>query len=254
MLYGCTHCSEMMNKVQIVYSARDTNNSDIHPYFQKEAEAMKRVGFLVGVEPLLEANTLIYKGFAIYSQDNYPQDSRYIQGWKEYHSTMRLSIYYPLIEDISIPTFFVSELNEELLVKMNELGWSKVFIKNDVKSLRNIGTTASVYPDTSLIDIKKGLDYYPVQGCYAIRKCLNPEVFQDEDRYWVLNGKIYFRNNNIPKVVYEAAQKLNQLGSKYYVIDATPNFIVEVNPGECADRYGVNSPELFAKWFKDAFL
>mgnify|MGYP003478004400 FL=1 len=149
-----------MKRVQIVYSASDTNNSDIHPFFQKEAEAMKRGGFLVGVEPLFEANTLIYKGFAIYSQDNYPQDSRYIQGWKEYRSTMRLSLYYPLIENISIPTFFVSELNEEIQVKMNELGWRKVFIKNDVKSLRNIGTTASVYPDTSLIDIKKGLDYF----------------------------------------------------------------------------------------------
>jgi hypothetical protein len=45
---------------------------------------------------------------------------------------------------------------------------------------------------------------------------------------------------------------LKPLGSHYYVIDAMPDFIVEVNPGESSDRYGDNPPELFASWFKQA--
>lgn len=113
---------------------------------------------------------------------------------------------------------------------------------------------ASVYPDNTLDNIITGLGYYPKNDFYAVRKYLEPDIFNEEERYWVINGKIYYRKNEIPPVVREAAQRLNKLGSKYYVIDATPSLVVEVNPGEAADRYGVNSPELFAKWFKSAFM
>ncbi len=240
--------------IQIVYSAKDENPKEIHNYFVLEAEAMKRVGFIVGTEPNDRAETLIYRGFAMYSPEEYPKDKRFIQGVKEYFSTMQMSVYYPLVKDISIPTFFVKELNNEIQAKMNELGWNKVFVKNDIKSLKNISTMASVYPDNTLDNIITGLGYYPKNDFYAVRKYLEPDIFNEEERYWVINGKIYYRKNEIPPVVREAAQRLNKLGSKYYVIDATPSLVVEVNPGEAADRYGVNSPELFAKWFKSAFM
>ena len=58
----------------------------------------------------------------------------------------------------------------------------------------------------------------------------------------------------MPNVVKEAAKRLNKLGSKYYTIDATPEFIVEVNPGESSDRHAVNSAELFANWIKKEFV
>lgn len=245
----------MMSKIiQIVYSAKDENPLEIHDYFLLEAEAMKSVGFIVGTSPDDMADNLIYRGFAMYYHGNYPKDKRFIQGEKEYFSTMQMSLYYPLIKDLSIPTFFVKELNVEISSKMKELGWNKVFIKNDVKSLKNIGALASVYPDNTLDNIRTGLGYYPNNDIYAIRKYLDIDFFTEEDRYWVLNGKIYYRKKKIPSVVKEAAHRLNQLGSKYYVIDATPSFIVEVNPGEGADRYGINPPELFAKWFKNAFM
>ena len=255
MLSGYTLYLEMMsNKVQIVYSSKDENPKEIHDYFSLEAKAMEKVGFIIGSIPNDNANVLIYRGFAMYSRGDYPKDIRYIQGEKEYLSTMQLSLYYPLIKDLSIPTFFVKELNDEIQSKMDELGWERVFIKNDVKSLKNVGAMASVYPDNTLTNIKDNLNQYPVYEFYAIRKYLNPDFFKEEDRYWVLNGKVFFRKNNVPPIVREAARRLNCLGSKYYVIDATPDVVVEVNPGEGADRYGANSPELFAKWFKKAFL
>ena len=74
-----------------------------------------------------------------------------------------------------------------------------------------------------------------------------------EDRYWVLNGNVYHRSLKIPKIVKEAASRLNIWGSKYYTIDATPNFIIEVNPGESSDRYLVNPVKLFASWIKKEF-
>lgn len=80
------------------------------------------------------------------------------------------------------------------------------------------------------------------------------KIIQEEERYWVLNGNIYHRHNNIPDVVKEAAKRLNTMGSKYYTIDATPDFVVEVNPGESSDRHAVNSAELFASWIKKEFV
>ena len=71
------------------------------------------------------------------------------------------------------------------------------------------------------------------------------------ERYF--NGNIYHRHNVIPNVVIEAAKRLDKLGSKYYTIDATPEFVVEVNPGESSDRHAVNSAELFASWIKKEF-
>ena len=58
----------------------------------------------------------------------------------------------------------------------------------------------------------------------------------------------------MPEVVKEAAKRLDIMGSKYYTIDATPEFVVEVNPGESSDRHAVNSAELFASWIKKEFV
>ena len=86
----------------------------------------------------------------------------------------------------------------------------------------------------------------------AIRKFLDPSLFYEEERYWIIMGKIYHRTGFVPDIVKEAAERLSVLGSKYYSIDAIPNMIVEVNPGESSDRLGVNSASLFASWWKDA--
>jgi hypothetical protein len=91
------------------------------------------------------------------------------------------------------------------------------------------------------------------EGKYAIRKFIEKDIIDQEERYWVLNGNVYHRSNQIPEVVKKAAERLNKLGSRYYTIDATPEFVVEVNPGESSDRHAVNSPELFASWIKKEF-
>ena len=101
--------------------------------------------------------------------------------------------------------------------------------------------------------MKKLYDKKPFEGKFAIRKFIEQEIIEKEERYWVFNGNIYHRHNVIPNVVIEAAKRLDKLGSKYYTIDATPEFVVEVNPGESSDRHAVNSAELFASWIKKEF-
>ena len=49
------------------------------------------------------------------------------------------------------------------------------------------------------------------------------------------------------------ALKLKVLGALHYVIDATSEFIVEVNPGMSSNPYPDNIPHYFLRWIKEAF-
>lgn len=241
-------------KYQFVYPALAKQKGQALDVFLPEYNALKKLGADVSVSTNGNAEQLILRCFMIYEESQYPKDQRYVNSWKEYVAMSRLSIYYPLIEDISIPTFFTKDLNDMVIAGAEERGWNRIFIKNDIKSLWGLDDYASVWPNHSLEEIKENLTRcYRLNDTYAIRKFIDPDIFLAEDRYWVINDKIYHRSGLIPEIVKEAKQRLSALGSRYYAIDATPNFIVEVNPGESSDRYGDNPPELFASWFMDAF-
>ncbi len=247
----------MMNKervFQIVYSKDRNNTSQIAPYFQEEAIAMEKEGFLIGIEPIEEATDLIYRGFAITEEEDYPKNQRYIHSWRENALYHFIDLYYPIIEDLTIESFFVDSLDDEALMKaIAEKGWNKAFIKNRSYALEHIEEGLSIFPKHSTEEMMK---YFRQEDKpYAIRRYVEPKLLEDDTRYWVLNGKVYRRDNlPIPKVVYEAAKRLNKYGGKYYTIDATNDFVIEVNPGESSDRHGENSVEVFASWFRNAFL
>ena len=241
-------------KYQFVYPALTKQNGATQEVFMPEYSALKELGADVDTYPHKDSELLLLRGFMMYKESQYPQDPRYVNSWKEYNATLRMSIYYPLIEDISIPTFFTKDLDDMVIRGVIERGWNTIFIKNDIKSLWGIDECASLWTNNSLEEIKENLTRcYRLNDTYAIRKFIEPELFIEEDRYWVINDKIYHRTGVIPEIVKEAARRLSVLGSRYYAIDATPNLIVEVNPGESSDRYGDNPPKLFASWFMEAF-
>ena len=243
----------MYKKVQILFSSA-TNSDEIHPYFREEAIAFSKAGFIVSTTPCEDAECIIYRGVSIKNENQYPKSEKCINSWQQCKYTTLLSCYYQLIEDITIPTFFWENLDNTVIPEIVKRGWNKVFIKNDIYSLMYVNEHYSVWPDNTFDKMVAEFNKSGYRGLYAIRKYMLPDLFLKEDRYWVLNGEIYYRNNNIPDIVREAVRRLNVLGSKYYVIDATPDFIVEVNPGESADRCGENSVEMFARWFKEAFI
>lgn len=239
---------------QITYPSSENNINEIHERFVSDAKAMKNIGLNVGVKPLDEATTLMHRGFIVYEEEKYPNDSRYINSFKEYDKYMYMSKYYQHISDLTIETFFVEELDENLKGLLKAKGWEKAFIKKDIKALEHIEDGKSVWPNTSIEEMKKLYNEFPFDAKYSIRKFIEKDIIDKEERYWVLNGNIYHRNNIIPDVVKEAAKRLNKFGSRYYTIDATNDFVVEVNPGESSDRHAVNSAELFATWIKKEFV
>ena len=114
------------------------------------------------------------------------------------------------------------------------------------------GRTGIGVAEHSMDELRAAYESRYGAGTYAVRKFLDSALFLNEERYWVIMSKIYHRTGIIPDIVREAASRLSVLGSHYYAIDAIDGMIVEVNPGEASDRLGVNSPELFASWWKDA--
>lgn len=245
----------MKNIFQIVYTSSKENENEFHELFKEEALAMSSLGIKVGLKTAEEATYLMRRGTTIKNAKDYPTDKRYLNCWNHNENYLYLSKYFPLIEDLSIETFFVDKLDHNVIELIQQKGWSKVFIKKDIKALEHIEEGKSVWPTTTFEEMNMLYSSMDIDGKFAIRKFIDTEKIADEEeRYWVLNGNIYHRYNIIPDVVKEAARRLNTMGSSYYTIDATPEFIVEVNPGESSDRHGVNSAELFASWIKKEFV
>ena len=243
----------MNTQFQIIFPCSETDVNEIHPRYQSDAKVMSDMGITVGTIPLAESTELMYRGFIVNVKDKFPNDARYLNTYEIYTRYQYLSDYYPCISDLSIETFFVDDLNESVYKLIEEKRWDKVFIKKDSKALEHIEEGKSVWPQTSFDEMLTLYNEYPFEGKFAIRKFIDKETIDKEERYWVFNGNIYHRHKDIPEVVKKAAKRLNTLGSRYYTIDATPEFVVEVNPGESSDRHAVNSAELFASWIKKEF-
>lgn len=240
-------------KLQILYQS-DPNNSDkIASYLVEEATAMENAGFLVGTKPVTKAYQILYRGCTIWKESDYPQYDNMLQGWKEYSQTLFLSQYYPLVKDLTMPTFFCKSLNDETVREIEMRKWDKAFVKNDVSALVSFGSDMSTWPITTFEEMTKRFNKMPATALFAIRKYVEIPLYSEE-RYWVLNNKIYHKSGVIPDVVRKAVRKMKVTGSLYYTIDATPELIIEVNPGESSDRYFENSTDIFALWFSDAFL
>jgi hypothetical protein len=244
----------MRYKFQIIFPSEPKNENKIIDRFLNDAEVMQKMGINVGTKPMQDATALMYKGFSLLKTENYPTDPRYLNKYEQNINYFFMSVYYPIIADLSIETFFVDNLDESVIEEISVRGWQKAFVKKDIKALEHIEEGKSIWPNTSFEEMLQLYDEYPFEGKYAIRKYIDRDTIEKEERYWVLNGNIYHRTNIVPIVVKEAAKRLNKLGSKYYTIDATPEFIVEVNPGESSDRHAVNSAELFASWIKKEFV
>jgi hypothetical protein len=244
----------MLSNIQFIYQSEPNTPSEVNWLWAEEAKIMESIGISVSTFASNDFTSLLYRGGSRMAKFHYNNDSRFINDLKHVNLYRNMSSYLPLISDLSIETFFVNGLDGNLDFLINERGWERAFIKKDVKSLEHIEIGKSFYPDTSFAEMKKLYDEMQIEGKYAVRKVIEEEIIEKEERYWVLNGNVYHRHDKVPKVVKEAAKRLNKLGSRYYTIDATTDFIVEVNPGESSDRHAVNSAELFASWFKKEFV
>lgn len=244
-----------MANIQILYPVLPDGTLPSH--FVEEANMMGKYGFITGHKIKTEADTVIYRGFTIDQSEQYPTCDKMLQTWIENKKTLFMSEFLPVIEDLSIPTVFVDSLQSDNVDKiLHDNNWKKVFIKAAFKSLFAVNEHASVYPDMSLDWISDAYSKRGFSRPFAIRQFIDdPEIFYNEQRYWVLNGNPYHPSGELPDFVVEAAKRLYKFsGSHYFTIDVAGKYIVEVNPGESSDRGGDNPLDFFCDIFAKEFL
>ena len=241
---------------QVIFKEDWEEKGTVIRFFREDYEAFQKAGIPVGLTPSPDAEHLIYRSSTIYRPEDYPTDPRFIHDYDTCDFYLKMHRYLPVIADLSIPTFFADRLDDAVDKEMKRRGWKEAFIKKDAKALENVEEGMSIYPRHSFAEM---LQYYNRMSGekFCIRQVMNYDyIFENDARYWVLNGHVYRRDNlPIPEIVTEAARRLTEAkGGRYFTIDATPEFIIEVNPGESSDRHGENSAELFASWWAAEFL
>lgn len=244
-----------MNKIQILYPGDETNK--IKSYYINEANCFKKIGFLTNNSILKDAECVLYRGHTIFTQKNYPSHPKMIQDWDANRKTLYINEFYDIIKKHTMPTIFIDSLSDEKIKGIClEHDWKKVFIKSLSTSLFAIGDNTSVWPDTTINEMTSHYKRMGITGPFAVRKFIdNPEIFYNEQRYWVLNGLVYHPSGIVPNFVQENAKKIFEFsGSHYFTIDVAGKYIVEVNPGESSDRGGDNPLDWFCEIFAKAFL
>ncbi len=250
-------------KLQIIYQRAcfEPSTPDFYNGWLDEMEGMRRIGLSVSATPSPKAEKLLYRSFIINDKTSFPTDLRYISRWEDYCSTSDMSVYLPLIEDLTIPSFVTQELNERTVEKIEALGWKRAFVRSSLKSLKYMFPESHteeelpVWPEVSMERLAKAYHEYreSMRPPYIIRRFMPENTIYQEERYWIINNHAYHRSGNIPGIVSKAVERLRMLNAPYYVIDATPEYIVEVNPGVSSDPYPENIPLFFPKWIKNEF-
>jgi len=232
---------------EIIYPAEDSG--EIYWLFQSEAETMRAAGMVVRTVPS-EAATRLLRRSLICDEEDFPSDLRYIQNGRCYANLTRIDRWYPVIENLTIPTMFCDTLGYEAVDLLQRRGWTRCFVKNAVKSLAEDCPLESVWPVVGFDVMREKFAMNPRIGPYALRQYLPPEHFLEERRYWVIGNDIYHSSSRIPNIVYQAKKRLDIFGGVFYTIDATPDIIVEINGGESSDRKTDNTVADFSNWIK----
>lgn len=250
-------------KLQIIYQKEcfEPSTPQFHNGWLNEMKAMEDLGIAVSDTPSLSAERLLYRSYIISEKHHFPNDKRYISRWEDYCSTSDMSVYLPLIQDLTIPSFITQQLDDKVIEEIRRRKWKRAFVRSSLKSLKYIfpesNTTEDlpIWPEISIEKLAESYNLHKdtMKPPYIIRKYVAEQSIWQEERYWILNNHVYHRSGIIPEVVTFAVERLKCLHAPYYVIDATPDFIVEVNPGVSSDPYPENIPLNFPAWIKKEF-
>jgi hypothetical protein len=211
-------------------------------------------GIPVAKAPDPTATSILFRGAYSCKAENFPTDPRSIQSAEVYMNHLFLPRWYPFISDLTMETLFVNDLDKEAITRLQEKGWERAFVKDWVKAFAYPDLSDTVWPDSSMFDIQQRFAECNRDLGFCLRKFIEPELLDNETRFWVMNGNIYSSITEPFPIVQEAVRRLKRLEGRLYVIDATPEIIIEINPGESSDRGAKNTLEDFAGWIKKEFL
>jgi len=167
----------------------------------------------------------------------------------EYRLCHYLPEWYSLCEAWT-PETIVAAKDADFVMLLHGKSWPAYFVKDYVKSLTTQRGSVAQTPEgiaavVALIEQYRG----SVEGGICIRKFedLLPET---EERYFVLDGRPFSRDGEVPALVAEVAQRIS---SPFFSVDTVfaasgQLRLIELGDGQVSDRKKW-SPEQFASMF-----
>ena len=156
--------------------------------------------------------------------------------YENYLATHHLPSWYEACREFTPRTVFTDEQADfEDLV--SNLGWKKVFVKDYVKSLTT--SRGSIAENASEVrEILDDLKKYRggIEGGVALRE-FEELIPESEQRYFVLKGTAYSRNDELPDLVAQIAERIK---SPFYSVDLVLDThgrhrLIELGDGQVSD-------------------
>lgn len=156
---------------------------------------------------------------------------------QQYRQCHYLPEWYETCRDVTPDTIFLAR-NDDFEAALASTGWQACFVKDYVKSLTTSRGSIARNADEvreiiSLIERYRG----QIEGGICVREFeeLLPET---EERYFVLNGQAYARDDVIPDIVLDIARRID---SPFFSIDIVLNSngiarLMELGDGQVSDR------------------
>jgi hypothetical protein len=163
-------------------------------------------------------------GIPITSHDNYLR-CHHLPGW------------YQQCANLTAETYFFTA-DEEIEIKLDDLGWEHYFVKDFVKSnTAELGSVASSPSEVRNIIEQIATYRGEIEGGIAIRRFENYRS-STERRYFVVNGIPYSSDGAIPKLVQDIACIID---APFYSVDVVENLagelrLVELGDGQVSDK------------------
>lgn len=146
-----------------------------------------------------------------------------------------ISYWYPKLENFTMKTHFAMEKDIETLAHFFQGG--KVFVKDFVKSLTTTeGSVASSFEELKHKIAKIKETRGDIEGGLALREFVEL-IHENEERYFIYNGKAFAREGQVPDIVNNIVQIHN---APFYSVDIAKlktgaDILIEVGDGQVSD-------------------
>jgi len=266
----------MTTPTRFLFPSDYFNPKQVDEAYLKEVDCLQRVGFKTSVVswqtwnlgsskifPQPEQGTeVIYRGWML-SADNYlllinavrNAGAKVFISHEEYLRAHYLPNWYPLICDLTPATHFFS-IDDDHESALSELGWSRFFVKDYVKSLKT-SVGAIINEPSAIRTVMAQMQKFRgiVEGGICVRQ-VEDFIKETEKRYFVICGRSFaaLPDEEIPLVVQECAKRIN---SKFFSVDVVERTdgeerIVEIGDGQVSDLVGWTAERFAELWIEIA--
>ena len=193
--------------MQFMFSADPMASNRVEKYFEPQAANLTAFGkpAIFSIEDgevrcVRSGERIVYRGWMLNSSEYdrmnvlVEQNSgQLLTSLRQYLNTHHIPSWYPILREFTPETFFIDNkwLNDgcDIVAELKNLGWSRFFLKDFVKSLKTAGGSIVKTPEDAprvveLMEKYRGT----IEGGLSIRKF---EDLHDERRYFIVNKHVW---------------------------------------------------------------